>query len=79
MIVTSAPSSHQKSRWNHPRLEANDAPKATVIAMEINSIIPGCRARTSAMAPVRNGQPPQSSTTEPSTGPTRPMPGKSRS
>ena len=33
-------------------------PNATVIAIEISSIIPGVRSRASAIPPVRNGQPP---------------------
>ena len=48
MIVTSAASSHQNSRSNHPSVVAIDAAHATVMAMAISSIIPGARSRTSA-------------------------------
>ena len=48
-----------------------------MIAMEISSIIPGWRSRSSATPPVRNGQPPHKNTIDPSTGPTSSMPGKS--
>ena len=42
-----------------------------MIASPISSIIPGLSARTSATAPVRNGQPPQANITVPSTGETQ--------
>ena len=38
---------------------------------------PGRRDRSSATPPARNGQPPHQNTTEPSTGPSQLMPGKS--
>ena len=57
-MVTSAASSHQKSRSNTPRLVASDATYATVIAIEISSIMPGARSRASRTPPTRNGQPP---------------------
>ena len=50
-----------------------------MIAIEISSIIPGCRAFSSAQPPARNGQPPHQNTIEPSTGPSQLMPGKSSS
>jgi hypothetical protein len=58
MIVTRAASSHQKSRSNRPTLVATEAAYATVIAMEISSIMPGARSRISRTAPTRKGQPP---------------------
>ncbi len=58
MIVTSAASSHQKSRSNAPNVVASEAAYATVIAIEISSIMPGARSRTSRTPPTRNGQPP---------------------
>ena len=51
-------SSHQKSRSPHPIVVANEDTYATVMAMEISSIIPGCRLRTSVTPPTRNGFPP---------------------
>ena len=48
-----------------------------MIAIAISSIIPGWRSRTSATPPARNGQPPHKNTTEPSTGPTHAIAGKS--
>ena len=43
MMVTSAASSHQKSRSNPPMdsVVAHEAPNATVMAMAMSSIIPG--------------------------------------
>ena len=41
-----------------PRLVAALATNATVMASATRSIIPGCRTRTSATAPLRNGHPP---------------------
>ena len=41
MIVTSADSSHQKSRSNQSSDVAIDATYATMIAIAISSIIPG--------------------------------------
>ena len=74
MIVTSAANSHQNSRSNQPRLDAIDDDHATVMAMAISSIIPGARSRTSDTAPFKNGQPPQTNTNVPSTGPTHATP-----
>ncbi len=51
-------SSHQKSRWKNPSAVAALAPKATVMAREINSIIPGARLLTSSAPPFRKGHPP---------------------
>jgi hypothetical protein len=58
MMVTSAASSHQKSRSNRPAAVASDAAYATVMAIEISNIMPGARSRTSRTPPTRNGQPP---------------------
>jgi hypothetical protein len=58
ITVTRAASSHQKSRSHSPRLVASEAAYATVIAIEISSIIPGARSRISPRAPARNGHPP---------------------
>ncbi len=66
-------SSHQKSSWwsSRPRLAPHDAMNATVIASAMSSIIPGVRARSSDTAPVRNGRPPHTNMTVPSTGETQ--------
>ena len=77
MIVTSADSSHQNSRSNHPMVVASDAAYATLIAIATSSIIPGWRSWISAHAPERKTQPHQKKITEPSTGPTQSMPVKS--
>jgi hypothetical protein len=58
MITISSASSHQKSRSNSPIAVAALATKATVIAREISSIMPGSRLRASATPPSRNGRPP---------------------
>jgi hypothetical protein len=58
MITTSAESSHQNSRSKSPMVDATLARKATVIASETRSIIPGARPRISDHAPVRKTQPP---------------------
>jgi hypothetical protein len=58
MMVTSAASSHQKSRSKSPKVVARDAMKATVTAIEISSIIPGARSRISLIAPATKGCPP---------------------
>ena len=71
----SAASSHQKSRSNQPSDVAADATKATVTAIEMSSIMPGWRARISSTPPRRNGLPPHTKTTAPSTGATHPAPG----
>ena len=76
ITTMSAASSHQKSRSPIPRLEAIDAPYATVMATAMSSIIPGWRPRISASPPLRNGRPPTTNTTVPRTGATRPAPGK---
>ena len=72
MITISSASSHQKSSsWcSTPRLAPQEARNATVIARPISSIIPGCAALISLTAPVRNGRPPQTYMTVPSTGET---------
>lgn len=44
--------------------------KATLIARLMSSIIPGLRARTSEIPPVRKGEPPQRYMTVPSKGET---------
>ena len=44
------------------------------MAIEMSNIIPGCRSRTSATPPTRNGQPPHQNTNEPSTGPSQAIP-----
>ena len=78
MITISSASSHQKSRlWcSTPRLAPHDEMNATVIARPISSIIPGVRERISLIAPVRNGRPPQTYITVPSTGDTHARSGK---
>ena len=60
MITISSASSHQKSRSKPPMrsVVAQEATNATVIASEINSIIPGWRCLISCHAPVRKGAPP---------------------
>ena len=60
MMTTSRASSHQKSRSNPPipRVVTQEATKATVMAMAISSIIPGCRLLSSVSPPFRNGAPP---------------------
>ncbi|MEJ7720701.1 MAG: hypothetical protein WKF58_09740 [Ilumatobacteraceae bacterium] len=50
-----------------------------MIAIEISSIMPGCRCRISAIPPVRNGQPPHQNTMEPRTGPYHDINGRSSS
>ena len=79
MITISSASSHQKSSWwcSRPRLAPHDDTNATVMASPISSIIPGARERISLTAPVRNGRPPQTYITVPSTGETHCAPGKS--
>ena len=47
------------------------------MAIEMSSIIPGRRCRSSARPPARNGHPAQKKMTVPSTGPIQSMPGKS--
>ena len=81
MITISSASSHQKSSsWSStPRLAPQEARKATVMARPMSSIIPGCRRRTSSTAPVRNGRPPHTYMTVPSSGeiqPTQPAVGQ---
>ncbi|GGG28947.1 hypothetical protein GCM10007304_48540 [Rhodococcoides trifolii] len=44
-----------------------------MIANAISSIIPGVRPRISLTAPVRNGEPPHTNMTVPSTGDTHPI------
>ena len=44
----------------------------------MSSIIPGCRTRSSATPPARNGHPPHKNTIVPRTGPSRSLPGNSR-
>ena len=70
MITIRRASSHQKSSWwsSSPTLAPSEAPHATVIASAMSSIMPGCRERTSATPPVRNGHPPQKNMTVPSSG-----------
>ncbi|MDI2023326.1 hypothetical protein PJL18_03874 [Paenarthrobacter nicotinovorans] len=60
MMATSNASSHQKSKSKFPirRVVAQDATNATVMAMEISSIIPGCRVFNSLIPPLSNGCPP---------------------
>ncbi len=58
ITAISAASSHQKSRSTSPNSVAQLAANATEIASPINSIMPGCRDRTSETAPVRKGHPP---------------------
>ncbi len=76
MIVIRAASSHQNSRSSASREVAADATNATEMAMEMSSIIPGRRERTSASPPSRKGRPPQRKTTVPSTVATSESPGK---
>jgi hypothetical protein len=49
-----------------------------VIAIDMSSIIPGWRSRSSATAPARNGHPPHTNTIESRTGASTSIPGKSR-
>lgn len=60
MMTTSSASSHQKSSMNPPmpRLVTQEAANATVMAMEISSIMPGRREEISETPPAKNGQPP---------------------
>ena len=58
MITISRASSHQNSRSKAPNTVATLAPKATRMAREISSIMPGWRLRSSARPPSRNGRPP---------------------
>jgi hypothetical protein len=58
MITISSDSSHQKSRSNRPRAVAALATKATLMAREISSIMPGWRLRASATPPSRKTRPP---------------------
>ena len=44
-----------------------------MIAKAMSSIIPGARERISLTAPVRNGEPPQTNITVPSTGEIQPI------
>jgi hypothetical protein len=74
MIVTRRASSHQKSRSKNPRVVAALATKATMIAIDIRSIIPGRHSRASSNPPFRNGQPPQTKMKVPRTGATHPEP-----
>ncbi len=60
-----------------PSVVTQDATNATVIAIEISSIIPGRRDFSSLQPPVRNGCPPYTKITVPSTGAISPEPGKS--
>jgi hypothetical protein len=76
MITISRASSHQNSRSKTPNTVATLAPKATRMAREINSIMPGWRLRSSASPPSRNGRPPYRKTTVPSTGATHREPGE---
>ena len=59
-MTTSSASSHQKSRSKLPipSVVIQEATKATVIAIEISSIIPGWRLRSSVKPPLRKGKPP---------------------
>jgi hypothetical protein len=77
MITISSASSHQKSRLcgSMPTLAPQDETNATVIARPISSIIPGARERISLIAPVRNGRPPHTYITVPSSGETHCDPG----
>jgi hypothetical protein len=75
MIVTRRASSHQKSRSKYSRAVAALATKATVMAIEIRSIIPGRHSRASWRPPFRNGQPPQAKMKVPRTGAIHPDPG----
>ena len=63
-------SSHQKSSCpsRMERLAPQDATNATVIASAMRSIMPGFRDFNSESAPVRNGLPPHTYITVPSTG-----------
>jgi hypothetical protein len=77
MITISRASSHQNSSSNTPNTVARLAAKATRMANEISSIMPGWRLRSSARPPSRNGRPPYKNTTVPSTGATHCEPGNS--
>lgn len=72
MMTTNSASSHQNSNSESSscRLAPSDAMKATLIARLMSSIIPGLRARTSEIPPVRKGEPPQRYMTVPSKGET---------
>ena len=54
----SSTSSHQKSRSSTSASLARLEAKATVIAREIRSIMPGVRSRSSFQPPFRKGEPP---------------------
>jgi hypothetical protein len=58
MMVISEASSHQISTSNRPRVPAQLVTKATMIAIEIRVIIPGCRLRSSPAAARRKTSPP---------------------
>ena len=70
MMTMRSASSHQKSSSASriPSEAPHEATKATVIASAMRSIIPGLRALSSLHPPVRNGLPPHTYMTVPSTG-----------
>jgi hypothetical protein len=74
IIVTRRASSHQKSRSKKPNVVAALATNATIIAMAMRSIMPGCLDLASSKPPLRNGQPPQVKMKVPRTGATHPEP-----
>jgi hypothetical protein len=73
--VTRVASSHQKSLPGKPSSTASEYPNATTSASEIRVITPGVRARSSAMAPVRNTRPPRTNTAMPNPAATYSLPG----
>jgi hypothetical protein len=60
-----------------PNDVARDATYATVMALPMSSIIPGWRARSSEIAPVRSGRPPYAKMIVPSREDSHTCPGNS--
>ena len=78
MIVTSVASSNQRSTSIHPISVATDAPNATTNPIEMSSIIPGRRARSSSQPPRRKTGPPQANVSVPNSGATNVASGEVR-
>ena len=64
-MVTSVASSSHSGIPGKPNVTATLNAKATEIASAMSVIMPGVRARSSLMAPCRNGQPPYTKTAVP--------------
>ena len=71
MMETSVASSNHRSTSIHPSSVATDAPNATSKPMEMSSIMPGCRDRSSSHPPRRKTGPPHANTKVPNSGATR--------